>query len=170
MTDAYTANSTAVADALRRRGVAESKIVVIPNGVAVPAPLREAQRDRIRIGYRADSVELIGSFDVSVMLSPAEGFSNVVLESMASGIPLVTTDIPSNREAVEDGIHGLLVPLGDALQTADAIRRLLDDHELATRLAVAARRRAAERFSLEAQAAATMQLYDTIVAQKAVRL
>ena len=112
----------------------------------------------------------MAALDVSVMLTYSEGFSNVVLESMAAGVPLLTTAIPPNREAVEDGVHGLLVPVGDLEATAAALRRLLDDRRLARNLAGAARKRALERYTLEAQAIATMRLYERLLEGKAARL
>jgi glycosyltransferase involved in cell wall biosynthesis len=234
-TDAYVANSEAVAASLREQGLPSEKIVVIPNGVAVPELPTGAEREQLRAqlgagprdelvgmvsrldpdfkdhgtllaalaglaaegrpvraafvgdgagraglerraaalrvadrvvftGYRADASRYVAALDVSVLLTYSEGFSNVVLESMAAGVPLVATAIPPNREAVEDGIHALLVPLRDVEATTGALRRLLDDRPLAERLAAAARRRAAERFSLEAQAERTMRLYDRLLA------
>jgi glycosyltransferase involved in cell wall biosynthesis len=233
-TDAYVANSQAVADSLRAKRLPREKIVVIPNGVAIPAPLDMAEREQLRsqlgagpsdalvgmvarldadfkdhgtllaavaalaavgrsvraavvgdgaarpalerraaelgiadrvtfTGYRSDASRLLAALDVSMLLTYSEGFSNVVLESMAAGVPLVATAIPPNREAVDDGVHALLVPVRDVEATTAAVRRLLDEPSLSGRLAGAARQRAAERFSLEAQAASTMQLYDRLL-------
>lgn len=237
LTDAYVANSDAVAKSLRHKGVPERKIAVIPNGVAVSDPLGDEERAALRdelgaasgsqlvgmvarldaafkdhetflaalaalvadgrpvhgaivgdggararlerraaelgiadrvtfTGYRPDAARAIAVLDVSVLLSSSEGFSNVLLESMAAGVPIVATAIPSNREAIEDETHGLLVPVGRIEETTAALRRLLDDRDVAAKLGAAARRRAAERYSLEAQAAATMNLYDRLLAGK----
>lgn len=124
--------------------------------------------DRVEFkGFRRDGARLAQALDVAVLLSHSEGFSQVVLESMAAGMPLVATAIPPNREAVEDGVHGLLVPPGDAPAAAAAIGRLLDDGELAACLGTAARVRVVERFSPEAQADATMRLYDKLLVNRA---
>ncbi len=121
-------------------------------------------------GFRRDAAHLFGALDVSVLLTYAEGFSNVVLESMAAGVPLLTTDIPPNREAVENGIHGLLVPIRDVGATTAALGRLLDDGALAAGLGAAARARALEHFSLEAQAESTMALYERLLEKRVARL
>jgi glycosyltransferase involved in cell wall biosynthesis len=123
--------------------------------------------DRVAFtGFRPDAARLIGALDVSVLLSYSEGFSNVVLETMAAGVPLLTTDIPPNREAVENGIHGLLVPVRDVGATTAALGRLLDDETLAAGLAAAARARAVEDFSLAVQADGTMALYERLLEKR----
>jgi glycosyltransferase involved in cell wall biosynthesis len=114
-------------------------------------------------GVRRDAPRLAQVLDVSVLLSHSEGFSNVVLETMAAGTPLVATSIPPNREALADEVHGLLVPPGDVAAVADAIGRLIDDRALADRLRAAAYARAVERYSQEAQVTATMRLYDELL-------
>jgi glycosyltransferase involved in cell wall biosynthesis len=120
-------------------------------------------------GSRDDAPRLHEAFDVSVLLSYSEGFSNVVLEAMAAGTPLVATGIPPNREAVDNGVHGLLVPPRDEPAAAAAIGRLLDDRGFAARLGAAARARASARYSLETQANATMRLYDELLERRAAR-
>jgi glycosyltransferase involved in cell wall biosynthesis len=117
-------------------------------------------------GYRADARQLLGAFDVSVLLSYTEGFSNVVLESMAWGVPLAITDIPANREAAGELAGDLLVPVGDVDSTAAAIARLLADPALGAAIGRQARARAAACFSLEAQAERTMELYESLLAEK----
>lgn len=237
VTTAYVANSETVAVHLRAKGLPAEKIVVIPNGVAIPEPLSNARRLRLRsslgagpgvalvgmvgrldpdfkdhhtflaaiaslirdgcavrgaiIGdgparvtlerfakalrieddvvftsYRRDAVDLLQAIDVSVSLAYSEGFSNVVLESMAGGVPLIATDIPSNREAVAHGVDGLLVQIRDPRATAVALRRLLDDQTFARRLGEAGRRRVSERYSLEAQAKTTMHLYERMLERR----
>jgi len=73
-----------------------------------------------------------------------ESFGYVLVEAMAAGVPVVASDIPGYREVVRDGIDGLLVPPRDPGALAGAVRKLLEDPALATRLADAGRHRAAE--------------------------
>jgi len=114
-------------------------------------------------GHRPDARRLISAFDVSVLCSLYEGFSNVVLESMASARPVVATDIAPNREAIEDGVHGMLVPLRDDAAAANAIARLLADPAEAARLAARGRERVVSEFSLAAQSERTMELYERLL-------
>ena len=77
-------------------------------------------RDQVRIadkvhflGERSDVPRLMPHFDVLWSTSGYEGQSNVVLEAMAAGVPVVATDIPGTRELVSAGETGYLVPVGD---------------------------------------------------------
>ena len=68
-----------------------------------------------------------------------DGIPNVLVEAMASGVPVVSTRISGIPELIEDGTSGLLVEPGDAAGLAEAIMRLLSDPQLASRLAAAGR-------------------------------
>jgi glycosyltransferase involved in cell wall biosynthesis len=95
-----------------------------------------------------------------VVPSLYEGFSLPAAEALACGTPLVATTGGALPEvAGQDGVHALLVPPGDPSALAIAIRRLLEDDELATRLAAAGRSRVLERFTWQATAKRTVEEY-----------
>src|SRR6185436_5666100 len=127
--------------------------------------LRVADRV-IFTGLRSDVPTLLASVNVSVMPSHNEALSNVLLESMAAGAPVVATRVGGTPEALADGVTGLLVPPADPSALAASITRLLDNAELATRLGQAARSLIAERFSVERMVRSTEQLYDDLLARK----
>jgi len=82
---------------------------------------------------------------VAVVPNRAEGVSKYtsplkLFEAMAAGVPVVASDLPSLREVLRDGENALLVPPGDPEALAGAIRRLLQDNGLASRIAACARR------------------------------
>jgi glycosyltransferase involved in cell wall biosynthesis len=82
---------------------------------------------------------------VFILSSLSEAMSNVLIEAMAAGTPVVATDSPGGtREALEDGAYGSLVPVGDAAAMASAICATLDEPP-----DVAALQRRASDFSLE---------------------
>lgn len=110
-------------------------------------------------GSLSDVPGFLAGLDVAVLCSRAEGMSNALLEYMAAGRAIVATSVGAASELIADGVHGLLVPPGDAEKLAEAIRRLLEDHELAQRLGAAARRRAWERYSREAMIQRFEELY-----------
>ncbi len=110
-------------------------------------------------GFRGDVPELLSEVSVSVLPSLAEGLSNVVLEAMAAGVPVVATSVGGTPEMVENGVTGLLVPPRDAAALAGAIGSLLADPARGRSIGRAARERAAERFSLEATVRETELLY-----------
>jgi len=101
------------------------------------------------LGERKDIADLISIFDVAVISSLSEGFSNVLLEYMASGKPVVATEVGGNREAVIHGETGLLVPSENAQKLAEGIKLFLEDREIALRCGLAGRRRVEKDFSLK---------------------
>jgi phosphatidyl-myo-inositol alpha-mannosyltransferase len=87
--------------------------------------------------------------DARVLCAPSlhgESFGMILTEAFAAATPVIASDIPGYRDVVRDGLDGLLVPAGDALALAEALRRLALDERLCARMSVAARERA-ERFA-----------------------
>jgi glycosyltransferase involved in cell wall biosynthesis len=133
--------------------------------VGLAERLRVADRV-IFTGLRSDVAALLGAATVAVMPSLNEALSNVLLESMAAGAPLVATRVGGTPEAVIHGETGLLIEPGDAAAITRSVARLLDDRELATRLGRAARDLIATRFSVEQMVRATEQLYMDLLQRK----
>jgi len=97
-------------------------------------------------GYRKDVPVLLSLFDLFVLPSYREGMPRALLEAMASGIPVVASDIRGCREEVEEGVTGFLVPPRDHERLAESISALLDSPGRARRMGEAARARVVERF------------------------
>ncbi|MEO8578032.1 MAG: glycosyltransferase [Gemmatimonadales bacterium] len=100
------------------------------------------------VGVREDVPELLGASDVLVHSTASEGFPMAVLEGMAAGIPIVASDIAPCREALDNGVCGLLVPTGNATAMADAIEKILDDDSFRANLVKAAFERVSSRFDV----------------------
>ncbi|MGA2261678.1 MAG: glycosyltransferase family 4 protein, partial [Acidobacteriota bacterium] len=117
--------------------------------------LRENLRSKDNIilaGYRPDARELLESADLCVVPSVwQDAFPLAVMEAMARAKPVIATRVGGIPEMIEHGVHGILVPPGDELALASAIRDLLGDRQVATRLGQAARQRVAEHFSPDQQ-------------------
>ena len=96
-------------------------------------------------------IQRLQTSDVFLLSSHSEGISNAALEAMSCGLPVVTTDCGGMREAVADGVEGLIVPLRDPESMATALHRLALDPKLRTSMGKAARERVMRDFSLEAQ-------------------
>lgn len=79
------------------------------------------------LGDRGDVADLLRAFDLFVLSSRSEGYSIALLEACASALPIVATDVGGNAEIVQAGRNGLLVPAGDSLALAAALRELLAD-------------------------------------------
>lgn len=87
--------------------------------------------ERVHItGYRSDVPSIISACDVLVHASTRkEGLPRVVLESLASGVPVIASANESSLEIIEDGINGFIVPIKDAKAIAQKIRELHDSTE-----------------------------------------
>lgn len=116
-------------------------------------------------GNRSDIPDILSILDVSVICSKKEGFNNVVLESMAAGVPMVATNVGGNREVVVDGETGFLVPPGDSAGVAQAVVRILQSDSLASRMSAAARERA-RLFDINEMAEKVADLYNYLLKKK----
>ncbi len=97
-------------------------------------------------GLRGDVARLLALADIFTLPSWREGMPRSIIEAMASGRPVVATDIRGSREEVVAGETGLLVPVGNAGALARALAELAADPERARAMGAAGRRRAAELF------------------------
>jgi glycosyltransferase involved in cell wall biosynthesis len=119
---------------------------------------------------RVDDVPaFLSQLHVAVLCSHAEGMSNALLEYMAAGRAVVATAVGAARDLIVDGVHGLLVPPGDAMAMAGAIGRLLRQPELAVRLGQAARARANQRYTRAAMVRRFEDFYDELGQQASQR-
>lgn len=135
-------------------GVERVRLVIIGGG-----PLRDvlaAELERCGLadrgwlaGERADIPEVMRSMDIFVLPSLGEGISNTILEAMASGLPVVATNVGGNAELVEDGRTGALVPPDDDVALADAIAAYIADEPLRRQHGLAGRLRVESEFSLD---------------------
>jgi glycosyltransferase involved in cell wall biosynthesis len=114
-------------------------------------------------GLRNDTDAILRATDVAVLLSTwEEAFSFSMLEAMASGKPLVASDIGAIPEAVDHGRTGFLVRPGDHTAVSDAIITLLSDKELSVRMGKAARQKCEEFYDLRVMAKKTVDIYETM--------
>jgi glycosyltransferase involved in cell wall biosynthesis len=103
--------------------------------------------------------------DALLLTSHSEGIANVVLEAMACGVAVVTTDAGGMREAVRDGVDGLVVPIRDAEAAARALVTLAADGDLRARMGAAARARIVGAFTLDQQIARFVDLYADVLSR-----
>ena len=120
----------------------------------------------IRAGWR-DDMDLIWNLsDVAVLPSYREGLPMSLQEALASGLPVVTTDVPGCREILAGGHHGLLVPAGNMPALAEAMRQLIQSPALRQQLGEAARRKAEQDFDGETIATRHLELYARLLADE----
>ncbi|KPK66445.1 MAG: hypothetical protein AMS21_02430 [Gemmatimonas sp. SG8_38_2] len=97
------------------------------------------------LGWRDNPYSVLQESDIFVLSSTTEGFGIVIVEALACGLPVVSTDCKGGpREILEDGESGLLVPVGDHESMARAILQLMEDPDLYRRLSERATKRASD--------------------------
>jgi sugar transferase (PEP-CTERM/EpsH1 system associated) len=114
-------------------------------------------------GERADVPDLMRGLDCFVLPSQAEGISNTILEAMATGLPVLATDVGGNRELVLDGVTGMVAPAGDVEAMATGLVRMAAEPAEAAAMGRAGRLRVEEWFSLPAMVAAYQGLYNQML-------
>lgn len=126
-------------------------------------------RDRVTLlGQRDDVPALARAADIGILLSSQEGTPNAVLESMASRLPVVASNLPGTRDALgADGLGpcdcGWLVPVGDPRAACAALAALASNLDKRRAASEAARERVERVFSLSAAAAGYSELLDAVV-------
>jgi glycosyltransferase involved in cell wall biosynthesis len=120
------------------------------------------------MGFQRDPFSYMRCADIFVLSSRWEGFGNVIVEAMAMGTPVVSTDCPHGpAEIIKDGQTGLLVPTQDPDALAAALQRLIDDPNLRRRLGLAGQTRAQD-FSATAIGSAYARHFRAIAARSGV--
>jgi glycosyltransferase involved in cell wall biosynthesis len=132
----------------------------------------DLRRDAERLGAAVEftgwvdddeKAELLAAATCLVLPSYQEALPLVVLEAMAAGVPVVASHVGGIPDTIRDGVDGLLVPPGDADSLASALTRILDEPELAQRLADTASRRVEELYTPASLARRTATLYDEVL-------
>jgi glycosyltransferase involved in cell wall biosynthesis len=136
-------------------------------------PLRDSLRDKaVSLGLAGDVIfhgsvpdieHRLSSACVFVQPSLVEGMSNVILEAMAAGLPVVATTTGAAPEIIQDGVNGLLVSPGSVDQLYAAVARLLSDEALAERIGRKARALIEASYSIETVAGMYAALYQQLL-------
>jgi sugar transferase (PEP-CTERM/EpsH1 system associated) len=140
-------------------------------GVAVgDGPERPAIEARIQalglgtgvrlLGHRTDVEVAMAAYDVFSLFSVSEGMSNTILEAMASGVPVVATNVGGADEMVVDGETGYLVAPKDPAALADAYARLAADAPRRAAMGLAGQQRGVREFGIDVMLTAYRQFYE----------
>jgi L-malate glycosyltransferase len=122
----------------------------------------------IFLGDRQDMPAVLASMDVAVLTSDSESLSNVILEAMAAGLPVVAYSVGGNSELLSQQ-PGALIPAGNETAFADAVQNLLADPAIRQQLGSNARQLAQENFSLDRVRQRYVELYVTLLQKKCGR-
>jgi glycosyltransferase involved in cell wall biosynthesis len=128
------------------------QLLIIGTGKDEKKLRKMAQKAEINVsflGERNDINEILKVMDIFVLASLYEGFPVVVLEAMATGLPIVASKVGGLKEAVSDGKTGFLVEPGDPNDLAEKIKNLLLNKKRRKKFGEAGLKRVQENFSLE---------------------
>ncbi len=121
--------------------------------------------DRVHfLGHREEIGPILRALDIGVLSSDSEGTPIFVMECMAYGIPVVSTDVGGLRDLIEPGVNGLLVPPRDPEGLAAAIRALLEDPDRASQMGKASAS-IVSRLTLKSVADRFEDLYESLLAR-----
>lgn len=115
-------------------------------------------------GRRENVLQELSDTDIFVLPSLSEGMSNVLLEAMSCGLPVIATAVGGAIDMIRHGINGMLVPPGDPAALSKALRELLADETTACSLGREARKTVEERYALSQTADCYRRLYRELTA------
>ena len=116
------------------------------------------------LGHRNDIADVFAQSSIVVLPSYyREGLPKVLIEAAACGRPVVTTDMPGCRDAIDPGISGLLVPVRNSLALADAMETLINDPVQCKIMGDAGRALAEKAFNVSQVVTAHLQIYQELI-------
>jgi glycosyltransferase involved in cell wall biosynthesis len=132
----------------------ETRLIIINDGNEKSRLIEQAQAmgmsEKIQfLGRRDDVPELLNAMDLFVFPTLFEGMANALMEAMAVGLPIITTNIPENKELITHAINGQLVAPKNVDQIIQEVYLLISDEEERNRIGIKARETAEKKFSLE---------------------
>lgn len=156
--------------AIRER-VPSARVVIVGHGplrheLTALAEREGVARDVIFAGDAGDTPLLYSCFDVLVYPSVIGAFGLVVLEAMACGVPVITSELTGTTELITDDQTGILVPPGDSQAIAAAVVDLLLDLDKRERLAAAGHQHVITHFSARTFARQYLELYRSLLERR----
>ena len=153
-----------IADVTRAMPAASFEVLIVGEGGArarLAALIAETgMESKVRLmGRRFDVPELLSESDIFVLTSETEGTPNAIMEAMAAGLPVVTSDAGDAPRLVADGETGFVADRNDVQGFVAALVKLIADAGLRARMGTAGRKRAETEFSLELLAQRTIDAY-----------
>lgn len=145
-----------------------SRLLLVGDGPERAEAAAEADRlgleERVIFLGKQDTVaELLACSDLFLLPSTSESFGLAALEAMASGTPVIATDVGGLPEVVEDGVSGYLAPLGDVETMAEKAIELLRDRARWLQMSAASRAVATERYSAARIVPVYERFYETML-------
>jgi glycosyltransferase involved in cell wall biosynthesis len=115
------------------------------------------------MGIRTDIPQVLAASDIFLFTTNFEGFPNALLEAMAAGLPIVSTNFAGVDELVQNGITGLIVPIDDANAACDCIKSYIDNPTTAKTMGCAGQRFVNDRFAMRTMVEKTYAFYKSVL-------
>jgi len=151
------------AAALVHEALPDAAFWIVGDGYLRPDLERLSSTLGLNSSFSLFVIQSLQEMTVGVICSDSEGLSNTILEYMASGLPVVATDVGGNSELIDDGKTGFLVSPGDSKALAAALTHCLKQSELALTTGLAASEWIRSTFSIEKMLDKTRHLYSEVV-------
>ena len=117
-------------------------------------------QDRIKfLGFREDIPEILLSMDGYICASYTEGFSNAILEAMASGLPIIATNVGGNSEIIKNKITGLLFKPKDKNEIINTMIEIMENKPLSEKLSKEALKTVNEKYSTKKMVESYIDIY-----------
>lgn len=110
-------------------------------------------------GWQADAPMVYNAMDIFVQPSLSEAFSQVLIEAMGCGLPVIATDVGGAREVIEDGVNGIIVQPGDTEGLAAAMLRAATERDDVSAIADRGNASVRQRFDVRTMVARHVELY-----------
>jgi len=149
--------------------IANLKVLVIGDGPEYGHYMSYCNQEPLKgivkfAGYIEDPERYLPLMDVFCLVpNKREGFSNAILEAMATGRPVIATDVGGNAEAVVNGETGIIIPPNDAVKLSEAIVYLYNNPPIVARMGKNGRQRVKQLYSLERMVSNHEILYSQMI-------
>ena len=148
----------------------EPKIEYIAENILDENLAHELETKSILFYGRKESIEeFLFASDIFILPSFVEGISNSLLEAGSCGLPCVASDIPGNREVIENGINGFLISSTDTDGFVNAIEKLLTNKELLIKMGEENRRKIVENYSIDKIIEKYIELYNNLILKNIIK-
>src|SRR3989338_3333175 len=108
----------------------------------------QSKNNILFLGKRNDVPKLLKISDIFVFPTLFEGMSNVIMEAMASGLPIITTNIPENKGLIEDNKTGILVQIKNSAEIKNSLKKIIENQEIRIKIGQNSKEKIQNQFGL----------------------
>lgn len=141
-------------------------LLIVGGGDPAPLASLAAEKgvlDRVHfMGRQSQPSRFIADFDIGLLNSESEGFSNAIIEYLQWGKPVICSNVGGNPEIIEPGINGLLYECGDLIALTEQLTMLLEDASLRIRMGAEGKRLVESRFAMKGMVLRHQELYQKL--------